>query len=210
MTEGAVNWQRFLSNWQISRDICQSDRDNCQIDRHRCQIDRESCQLDKPSVKFVEMAFKLIEIAAKLIGTPVKIDGDLCAIDRDYLTRSVNSTRKKYSCAKSTFNACTAPGHLQLETDNHARTFAVFAFKPRIFGANFLSGWELVTNCEHAKDIIVSMLGINDRTQVMSLCLCHVFTLAVSKLPACKLQPPNIQTLDVVKYSSWAWQALIS
>jgi hypothetical protein len=64
-----------------------------------------------------------------LIGTPVKINGDLCAIDRDYLTRSVNSRRNKYSCVKSTFNAYTAPGHRQLKSDSDARTFAAFAFK---------------------------------------------------------------------------------
>ena len=93
--------------------------------------------MTKRASKLKETPIKLREIAVKLIGTPVKINGDLCAIDRDYLTRSVNPTRNKYSCAKSTFNACTAPGHLQLKTDNHARTFAVFAFKPRIFGANF-------------------------------------------------------------------------
>ena len=39
---------------------------------------------------------------------------------------------------KSTFNAFTAPGHRQLKTDIDAQTFAVSAFKPSIFGANFV------------------------------------------------------------------------
>ena len=96
--------------------------------------------MTKRASKLRETPIKLREIAVKLIGTPVKINGDLCPIDRDYLTRSVNSRRNKYSCAKSTLNAYTAPGHRQLKTDIDARTFAVFAFKPRIFGANFFSG----------------------------------------------------------------------
>ena len=64
--------------------------------------------------------------------------------------------------------------------------------------------------CEHANGGIVSIPGRNDRTQVTSLCRCCAFKLAAFKFPACKFQLPNIQTLDVVEYSSWAWQALIA
>ena len=39
---------------------------------------------------------------------------------------------------KSTFNAYTAPGHRQLKTDIDAQTFAVSAFKPSMFGTNFV------------------------------------------------------------------------
>jgi hypothetical protein len=104
------------------------------------KLTERAVNLTEPPVKLVEIAFKLTDIAVKLIGTPVKIDGDLCPLDRDYLTGSVNLRRNKYSCAKSIFNAYTAPGHRQLKTDIDARTFAVSAFKPRIFGANFFSG----------------------------------------------------------------------
>jgi hypothetical protein len=52
--------------------------------------------------------------------------------------------------------------------------------------------------------------GRNDRTQVMSLCRLGVLKIAASKFQACKFQLSNIQTLDVGKYSYWAWQALIA
>ena len=52
-------------------------------------------------------------------------------------------------------------------------------------------------NWEHANGAIVSILGINDRAQVMSLCRFCVLKLAASKFPVCKFQLSNIQTLDV-------------
>ena len=39
---------------------------------------------------------------------------------------------------KSAFNAYTALGHRQLKTDIGAQTFAVSAFKPSMFGTNFV------------------------------------------------------------------------